>query len=121
MKLIFLFYCSKKMNSFGKSMKSRNNIFLVTFITLFLLTKVTSLHVLGHDDNSSSNKCELCVISAAVGFTPLLHDNSGVVFSNNILVEYKKKQSHGRSIVHYTKGLTYIHVTRPPPHLIQFI
>ncbi|GAA3607649.1 hypothetical protein GCM10022396_26100 [Flavivirga amylovorans] len=77
---------------------------------------MTGLHALSHhDDDSNIQHCEVCEISTAVNFTPLLEIETTVLPNTDFF--FVKQQLNDKALVaiYNNKYLSGYLFTRPPP------
>ena len=100
-------------------MKNAKHLIALFYITLILLFKVAGLHALSHHaDETDVQHCEVCHITTAVNFTPLLETQPLVVAPTEF---YNWEPTI--SIVAPVVALNERHLssylfTRPPPQFI---
>jgi len=94
---------------------SRKNIALF-YIALILFFKVVGLHAFtAHNDDIGVQHCEICHITTAVNFTPILEADISVVPQTEYFLSERKDSSIAANVVFNSKFLLSYHFTRPPP------
>lgn len=97
-------------------MKNLRSIIALFFITLMLLFKVAGLHALTHYmDESDAQHCEVCHISSAVNFTPLLKEEPLVLPQTEFYFCEQKLTVHDQEVVFKNRFWASSLFTRPPP------
>ncbi|WP_209400404.1 hypothetical protein [Pseudozobellia sp. WGM2] len=96
----------------------KHNIALF-YVALILLFKVAGLHALTHHtDEPDIQHCEVCDITTAVNFIPLLEAEHPVIPQKETFF-YEKKISQNTSYVFLgNRHLESYLFTRPPPSLL---
>ncbi len=96
--------------------KSSKNFVTLFFVTLFFVVKVAGLHALSHhDDDSNIQHCEVCEISTAVNFTPLLEAEPTVLQNSAFLFVKQQLNDKALAAIYNNKYLSGYLFTRPPP------
>lgn len=94
---------------------SKSNISLF-FVSLFLFFKVAGLHALSHqEDDLNVEHCEICHVTTAVNFTPLLESEAIVLPEPVFFIEEQKQNGITPYLVFVNDHVTSYHFTRPPP------
>ncbi|WP_010179315.1 hypothetical protein [Aquimarina agarilytica] len=97
-------------------MKSAKNYIALFFIALFLLFKVTGLHALSHhNDEKDIQHCDICTVSSAINFTPLLKTEVTVLPDAEYLFIAQKLNAKTYIFAFHKKHLSSSLFTRPPP------
>jgi len=95
--------------------KLKHNIALF-YVALMLLFKVGGLHALTHQaDDTDVQHCELCLVTTAVGFTPVLETETPVLPPTDYYFHEQKRNSTAPQIVLNDGHLASYRFTRPPP------
>ncbi|MBT9189268.1 hypothetical protein [Zobellia russellii] len=99
-------------------MKSSKNFVSMFFVALFLVFKVAGLHALTHHiDDSDAQHCEVCHITTAVNFTPLLKTESPVLPQTEFYFFEQKFSNNAPQLVFENQFLGNNRFTRPPPQV----
>lgn len=92
------------------------NFITLSFITLFLLFKVSGLHSISHiDDHSNVQHCEICHISTTVNFIPLLETKTNVLPDPEFFITEQKINDKALFVILNSRYLASYLFTRPPP------
>ncbi|TMM59344.1 hypothetical protein FEE95_07895 [Maribacter algarum] len=76
------------------------------------------MHALApHTDEADVQHCEICHITTAVSFTPLLEADIAVVPQTEYFLSEQKQNGTAPNVVFNNKYLSGYHFTRPPPQL----
>jgi hypothetical protein len=90
----------------------------IFYLTLILLFKVGGLHALTHHaEDANIEHCEVCIVTAAVNFTPLLETETPVLPQAEYLFLEQKLTNSDSFVVFNNKHLSSYLFTRPPPQL----
>ncbi|MEP3210960.1 MAG: hypothetical protein ABJN95_17365 [Maribacter sp.] len=86
------------------------------YVALILFFKVAGLHALTpHNDDTDVQHCEICHITTAVSFIPLIESDATVVPQKEHLLLEQKLNSTAPKVVFNNKFLSSNQFTRPPP------
>ncbi|CAZ98467.1 hypothetical protein Q4603_09485 [Zobellia galactanivorans] len=97
-------------------MKNIKHIIALFYVTLILLFKVAGLHALTHHiDDSDAQHCEVCHITSAVNFTPLIEAETPVLPQTEFYLFEKKLTNKAPDLVFKDRLLASNRFTRPPP------
>ncbi len=97
-------------------MKNKKYFTTMFFVALFLLFKVAGLHELTHHaDDADVEHCEVCHITTAVNFIPLLETKTTVLPQTEYFLSEQKFNSIVPCVVFNNKYLSSYLFTRPPP------
>ncbi len=100
-------------------MKNSKNFITLFFVALFLLFKVAGLHALTHhEEDSDVQHCEVCHISAAVNFIPLLETEATVLPEIDYFFVKQKINDKALLVTYNNRYLSSYLFTRPPPQFI---
>ncbi|WP_419211505.1 hypothetical protein ACNR9Q_12240 [Maribacter sp. X9] len=97
-------------------MKNTKQFIALFYVALILLFKVAALHALTHhtDDNDVKH-CEVCHITTAVGFIPLLETDQKKLPQRAHFFSKKELVAIAPFVVYNNKHLSSYLFTRPPP------
>jgi len=99
-------------------MKNTKHIFALFYVSLILLFKVAGLHALTHhSDDADDQHCEVCHITTAVNFTPLIEAETPVVPETESYFLEEKFNNYTSTVVFNNRYLSSDLKTRPPPQL----
>ena len=100
-------------------MKNAKHLIALFYITLILLFKVAGLHALSHHaDETDIQHCEVCHITTAVNFTPLL-ETQPLVVSPTEFYNWESTITIVTPVVALNeRHLSSYLFTRPPPQFI---
>lgn len=99
-------------------MKKVEHIIAMFFVTMILLFKVAGVHVLTHHVNDDDiQHCEVCHITTAASFTPILDVDSTVLPQPEYFFTEQKLNNCSKSVVFNNRHLSSYLYTRPPPKL----
>lgn len=88
------------------------------YIALILLFKVAGLHALSHQsDDSDLQHCEVCHITTAFSFIPLLQTTDPVLAKTEYLFVAQKTNANSSLVTFSNQYLSSYLYTRPPPPL----
>ncbi|WP_405397102.1 hypothetical protein [Maribacter sp. Asnod2-G09] len=100
-------------------MKNAKHLIALFYITLILLFKVAGLHALSHhSDETDVQHCEVCHITTAVNFTPLL-ETQPLVVAPTEFYNWEQTITIAVPVVALNeRHLSSYLFTRPPPQFI---
>jgi len=99
-------------------MKNGKQNIALFYIALMLLFKVAGLHAFSHqNDDSNVQHCEVCHITTAVSFIPLLGTETPVLPKTDYYFSEQKVNITAQNVVFTKRHLSSYHFTRPPPSL----
>lgn len=88
------------------------------YIALILLFKVVGLHALSHHaDDTDVQHCEVCHITTAVSFIPLLETETPVLPKTEYYFLAQKINASTSLVVFNNQHLSSYLFTRPPPQV----
>ncbi|SFR73245.1 hypothetical protein [Maribacter stanieri] len=97
-------------------MKNGKNFITSFFVALFLLFNVASLHAFAHqDDDSAIQHCEVCHISIAVNFIPLIETETIALPPVDFYFTEQKINDKALFVSLNKQYLSSFLFTRPPP------
>jgi len=97
-------------------MKNAKHPIAIFYVALLLLFKVSGLHALAHHDGDSDvQHCEVCHITTAVSFTPLLETESPVLPQTKYFFSGQNFNNAAPYVVFNNSHLVGYLFTRPPP------
>ena len=97
-------------------MKNTKQFIALFYVALILMFKVAALHVLTHHaDDTDVQHCEVCHITTAVSFTPLLETKTPIVPQRAYFFTEQKLASTAPFVVYHNTHLSSYLFTRPPP------
>lgn len=89
------------------------------FLALFLSIKVSSLHLLVHEENENQiNHCELCDIISSVNFKPLLSSEIDSTYPLILDFDGDKIKIETTQLLYHQNNLGYFFPIRPPPSIL---
>ncbi len=95
--------------------KNRKSFISMFFVALFMLFKVAGLHALSHDEDSDVQHCEVCHITTAVNFTPLLEVETTALPHIEYFYLEQKTINNAFFVAFKSNHLLNYFFTRPPP------
>lgn len=99
-------------------MKNVKQHIAIFYVALILLFKVVGLHALTHHtDDTDGQHCEVCHITTAVGFIPLLETETPVLKQTDYYFSEQKFNNRTTYVVFNNRHLSSYLFTRPPPQL----
>lgn len=100
-------------------MKKSKHFISIFFVALFLLFKVAGLHALTHhEEDSDVQHCEICHITTAVNFIPLLQTEATTVPVLEYCFREQKTKNVAFTVTYSNKYLSSSLFTRPPPQFL---
>lgn len=100
-------------------MKNAKHLIALFYVTLILLFKVAGLHSLTHQaDDTDVQHCEVCHITTAVNFTPVLSIEPTTIPLTEFYVWEQKNNIVAPSNALNERNLSSNLFTRPPPAFI---
>ncbi len=98
-------------------MKNLKHHIAMFYVALILLFKVGGLHALTHyhADDTDVQHCEVCHITTAVNFIPLLDVEIAVLSQPEYFFLEQKVTNNASNIVYSNGDLSSYFCTRPPP------
>jgi len=100
-------------------MKNTKHFIALFYITLILLFKVAGLHALSHHaDETDIQHCEVCHITTAVNFTPLLETQPQVIPQTEFYIWEPNISISAPAVAINERHLSSYLFTRPPPQFL---
>ncbi|MBQ4915022.1 hypothetical protein J8L85_11275 [Maribacter sp. MMG018] len=97
-------------------MKNGKHFIALFYITLMLFFKVAGLHAFLHQiDDTDTQHCEVCHITTAVNFTPVIETKPLVLPQTDFYDFEQKTATNTLDFVFKNRFLTDNRFTRPPP------
>ncbi|WP_291968126.1 hypothetical protein [Maribacter sp.] len=100
-------------------MKNAKHFIALFYVTLILLFKVAGLHSLTHHtDDTDIQHCEVCHITTAVNFTPLVEVETSAILKVVFYVVPAKVNTLTSIEAYNDRFLSSYLFTRPPPQSV---
>lgn len=85
------------------------------FLAIFLITKITGLHVLTHDDSEVKDDCAICHVLVTDQQTAVLLQESEEFVPTPFYPVFQEQQLSSRSLFYQGTLHSYHLFSRPPP------